>query len=130
MNTTTHTAVTAPAPSMSDETASLMWHLTGFHPALNQVVYALRDLMNTPLSADDSRNVIGAIGGLEDTNLVALLGLVVRDLADADLNPALRSLAPSQQQQARAAGVEFAASLEDALPCELAAEVGCVIDGT
>lgn len=123
------TTTPAVAPELSADTADLMWELTGFHPALDRVVAAIGELLVTPLTAEDTRNVTAAVGAIEDTNVIGLLGLVVRDLADPALNPALRTLSPEDQDRTRAAGARFAAHLESTLPTESAGQIGCVIDG-
>lgn len=130
MNTTAHT--TAPAvtvPAITTQIADLVDDLTGFHPTLDRAVNALGDLLTADLTADQSQSVVAVLGGLADGSLATLLGLVIRQVANPDANPALAGLDDGSKRTLRRLGAEYAAGADDPGQQYLASEMSAVIDG-
>lgn len=103
--------------------------LTGFHPALDRVVNALQDLADADLTADETQSVVGAIGAIDTGNVNALVGLIVRHLADPDRNPALADLPTERAQTLRRLGAEYAAGASTDRQQDTAAEISAAIEG-
>lgn len=123
MTTTTNT--TAPDALVTD----LMDDLTGFHPALDRAVSGLGELITADLDADSSQSVIAALGGFVDGSFATLLGLVVRRLADPDVNAGLGHLDSDSKQLLRRLGAEYAAQADSDYQRDTASEISAVIDG-
>lgn len=116
------------APAVSTEITDVATQLVGFHPALDRAVTALVDLLEAGLTTDQSMCVVAALGGAEDS-LSRLLGLVLRQIANPDTNPALADLPTGPKQALRRLGAEYAAGIDDDYLRQSAAEVCAVIEG-
>lgn len=129
MTTTLAPATIPTVPTVTSDIADLMDDLTGFHPALDRAVAALGDLLTADHDADRSQSLVAALGGLADGSFATLLGLVLRQLASPDANPALADLPTERKQKLRRLGAEYAAALADRYTEQLASEAAAVIDG-
>lgn len=120
--TNTQTPVTA-------EIADLMDDLTGFHPALDRAVAALGDLLTANLDADRSQSVVAALGGLSGGSFATLAGLVLRQIANPDANPALADLPANRKQTLRRLGAEYAAEISNPYLEQTASQASAAIEG-
>lgn len=121
--------MTTTATASTTQVADLAADLTGFHPLLDQAVTALAALAEAELTADQSQTAVAALGGLEDGHFGTLLGLVVRQIASPDANPALVDLPAERKQTLRRLGAEYAAAMDDEHTQSLASEASAAIEG-
>jgi hypothetical protein len=119
---TTNTSVPAQITDLVDD-------LTGFHPALDRAAQALEDLAAADLDLDRSQSLVAALGGLADGSFATLVGLVLRQIASPDTNPALAGLPDDRKQKLRRLGAEYAAAIDDDYLERCASEASAVIDG-
>lgn len=125
MTTITNTQTTP----VTAEIADLMDDLTGFHPALDRAVAALGDLLTANLNVDRSQSVVAALGGLSGGSFATLTGLVLRQIANPDANPALADLPANRKQTLRRLGAEYAAEISNPYLEQTASHASAAIEG-
>ncbi|MFF2168137.1 hypothetical protein ACFVWP_46905 [Streptomyces sp. NPDC058175] len=118
------TAVRTLSPDVSD----LVADLTGFHPALDNAVAAIAELLYADLTADQTQSVIAALGAYEDGDFMRLVLLAVRDLGNPKTNPAVAALPAKARNEARRLTAAYAADGDLDLRRDLASEACAVID--
>lgn len=119
----------ATVPAITTETADLMDDLTGFHPALDRLVAAFGDVLTADFTADESMSAVAVLGGLADGHMATLLGLVLRQVANPDSNPALADLPAARKQTLRRLGAEYAAEISNDYLAQTASEACAAIEG-
>lgn len=125
MTTITNTQTTP----VTAEIADLMDDLTGFHPALDRAVAALGGLLTANLNVDRSQSVVAALGGLSGGSFATLTGLVLRQIANPDANPALADLPADRKQTLRRLGAEYAAEISNPYLEQTASQASAAIEG-
>ncbi len=124
MTTTTLT----PTP-VTAQIADLMDDLTGFHPVLDRLVAAFGDVLTTDFTADQSQSAVAVLGGFADGHMATLLGLVLRQVANPDANPARADLPADRKQTLRRLGAEYAAEISNRYLEQTASEACAAIEG-
>jgi hypothetical protein len=109
--------------------ADLMDDLTGFHPVLDRLVAAFADVLTADFTTDQTMSAIAVLGGLADGHTATLLGLVLRQIANPDTNPALADLPETRKQTLRRLGAEYAAEISSNYLARPASEACAVIEG-
>lgn len=120
------TNTTLPLAPVTAEIADLMDDLTGFHPVLDRLVAAFGDVLTADFTADQTMSAVAVLGGLADGHAATLLGLVLRQIANPDTNPALADLPEPRKQTLRRLGAEYAAGIADSR-LERAASEACAV---
>lgn len=128
MTTMTFTQTTT-APVVDTQLADLTADLTGFHPVLDRLVSALADVAAADFTAEESMTAVAVLGGLADGSAATLLGLVLRQVANPDTNPALTGLPEAGKRTLRRLGAEYAAAADDDNQRAVAAGAAAVLDG-
>ncbi|MEU5322982.1 hypothetical protein AB0G67_40460 [Streptomyces sp. NPDC021056] len=132
MNSTdwVHTADNA-IPPLDGELAGLLEDLADVQdPGINQILSGLRYLALTRYTADQSQTRIAALaGGSDGTNVITAIGRLLARLADANSNPALRTIPLEQQKNARLAGQLACMALSDPDLAQTASETSAAITG-
>ena len=125
-----HTADNA-MPPLDDELAGLFEDLAAVQdPGVDQILAGLRLIALTPHSIDRTQTLVAVLaGGADGLNVVNVIGRVIARLADADTNPALRSLPLERQKTARREGQNAAFWLSDPDLHQTASETCAAIDG-
>lgn len=125
-----HTADNA-VPPLDDELAWLLEDLAAVQDdAIDQILSGLRLLALKRHTADRTQTLIATLaGGADGTNVVTAIGRVIARLADADTNPALRTLPLDQQKTATRAGQLACLALADPDLHQTASETCAAIDG-
>lgn len=125
-----HTADNA-TPPLDGELAGLHEDLRGIHPGIDLILDGYRLIALDQHTLDMTQTLIAAIGGGSDgLNLTNLGGQTIARLADADTNPALRTLPLDVQKTARQQGQNAAYWLADPDLHQTAADTSAAIDGT
>lgn len=124
---TVHTAGNA-VPPLGAELEQKLAAMRGVHPALDLAADALRHLLLDRLTLDTTQTSIAALGGWED-NLIALIGLAVQRLSDADTNPCLRTLPLEQQKLVQLNGEATAFALTSPTLTQFASDTSAAITG-
>lgn len=119
-------------PPLDDELAGLFDDLAAVHDAgVDQILAGLRLIALARHTADRTQTLIATLaGGADGTNVLTAIGRVIARLADADTNPALRTLPLDQQKNAQLAGEHTAYALSDPDLHQYASETAAAIDGT
>lgn len=118
-------------PPLGDDLQDLFDDLAAVQdPGADQMLAGLRYMALNRYTTDETQTRIAwAGGGADGTNFLTLLGKVIARLADADTNPALRSLPLEQQKNARREGQNAAYWLADPDLHQTASDTCAAIDG-
>lgn len=114
--------------TLSPDVADLTAELTGIHPALDNAVAAIAELLYADLTADQTQSVIAALGSYEDGDFMRLVLLAIRDLGDPKTNPAVAALPAEDRNRARRLTAAYAADGDLDLRRDLTSEACAVID--
>ncbi|MGW2520469.1 hypothetical protein ACWC09_26340 [Streptomyces sp. NPDC001617] len=99
-------------------------------PGVDQILAGLRHIALSRHSIDRTQTLVAVLaGGSDGLNLVNVIGRVIARLADADTNPALRSLDLERQKTARREGANAAYWLADPDLHQTASDTSAAIDG-
>ena len=118
-------------PGLDEDLAALFEELAAVQdPGINQILAGLRYIALTRYTADQSQTRIAALaGGSDGTNVITAIGRVLARLADANSNPALRTIPLEQQKNARLAGELACMALADPDLHQTASETCAAITG-
>ncbi|MEV5915732.1 hypothetical protein AB0M00_43480 [Streptomyces chartreusis] len=118
-------------PPLGPDLEDLLEDLTAVHcPGVDQIVAGLRYIALTRHTVDRTQTLISVLaGGSDGLNLVTAIGEIVARLADADTNPALRTLPINRQKDAQRAGELAHLALTDPELHQTAADTCGAIDG-
>lgn len=116
-------------PPLGDDLEDMLTALRGIHPGLDQIADGYRLLCLDRHSVDMTQTLVAALGAWERRNVTELNGRTIARLADADTNPALRTLPLEQQKLARQQGQNAAYWLADPDLHQTAADTSAAIDG-
>ena len=117
-------------PPLDNELAGLLDDLAGVHPGIDLIRDGLRLIALDRHTVDMTQTLVAVLaGGSGGLNLVNAIGQLIARLADADSNPALRTLPLEQQKQARREGQNAAYWLADPELHQTASETSAAIDG-
>ena len=125
-----HTEANA-VPPLDNELAGLLDDLAGVHPGIDLIRDGLRLIALDRHTVDMTQTLVAVLaGGSDGLNLVNTIGQIIARLADADTNPALRTLPLERQKAARREGQNAAYWLADPELHQTASETSAAIDGT
>ncbi|MER6249355.1 hypothetical protein [Streptomyces griseorubiginosus] len=125
-----HTAGNA-VPPLDSELEGLLDDLAGVHPGIDLIRDGLRLVALDRHTVDMTQTLVAVLaGGSDGLNLINTIGQVIARLADADTNPALRTLPLDVQKTARREGQNAAYWLADPELHQTASETSAAIDGT
>lgn len=131
--TATHGVHTADnqMPPLGDDLEGLFEDLAAVHDAgVDQILAGLRLIALSRHSIDRTQTLVAVLaGGSDGLNLINLGGQTIARLADADSNPALRTLPLERQKDARREGQNAAYWLADPDLHQTAADTSAAIDG-
>lgn len=118
-------------PALSPELEDLFEDLAAVHDAgIDQILSGLRLIALSRHTVDRTQTMVAVLaGGADGLNLVAAIGQIIARLADADTNPALRTLPLERQKAARREGQNAAYWLADPDLHQTASETSAAIDG-
>jgi hypothetical protein len=118
-------------PPLDDELAGLFDDLACVRDVgIDQILSGLRHIALARHSIDHSQTLTATLaGGVDGTNIVTAIGHIIARLADAESNPALRTLPLEQQKTARLAGEHAFRALADPDLHQTASETCAAIDG-
>lgn len=119
-----HTADNAVPPLDSDaELADLIDGLEGRDAGLDLIVAGARLIALERKNREQTQTMLARLGGSSDNvDVLALVGALIRHLADADFNPALRELHLDEQANLRRTGAAVARDLETTAPRDLVSD--------
>lgn len=125
-----HTAGNA-VPNVDDtDLGDVLADLRGIHPGIDMICDAARLIAHDRLSLDQTQTLVAALGGSAGADVLTALALLIERLANADTNPALRTLPLDQQKTARQHGEQTAYGLNDPDLHQPAADTAATIDRT
>lgn len=118
-------------PELDDELEGLFDDLAAVRDVgVDQILAGLRHIALARHSVDRTQTLIAVLaGGADGLNAVALIGQIIARLADADSNPALRTLPLEQQKTARREGQNTAYWHTDPDLAQTASETSAAITG-
>ncbi|MEU5043180.1 hypothetical protein [Streptomyces griseorubiginosus] len=117
-------------PPLDNELAGLLDDLAGVHPGIDLIRDGLRLIALDRHTVDMTQTLVAVLaGGSDGLNLINTIGQLIARLADADTNPALRTLPLERQKQARREGQNAAYWLADPDLHQTASETAAAIDG-
>jgi hypothetical protein len=111
------------------ELAGRIEDLEGIHPGVDLWLAGARLIATDRLTRDETQTLLAVLGGSADnTDLLGLVGALVRHLSDAEFNPALRTLDADTAANVRRRGAAVAVDLDTTAPRDLVAENCAAID--
>lgn len=118
-----HTAEGAVPPlSADEELAGLMEDLPAIHPGIDLMLSGVRTLALERLTREQTQAILATLCGADGTDVLGLIGNLVRHLSDPDFNPCLRVLDADTQANLRRAGAAVSVDLDTTAPRDLVTE--------
>ncbi|MFB7359581.1 hypothetical protein [Streptomyces gardneri] len=115
-------------PLDEDGLGGVLDDTAGLHSDINQIRDSIRNLALSPLTVEDTKNVLAALAGAEQ-NLVTAIGFLVERLTNPDTNPALEHLDAETAKQVQAYGEQYRYELAEFGPHQHAAQAIGLIAG-
>ncbi|MFE1949900.1 hypothetical protein ACFW9D_05460 [Streptomyces sp. NPDC059524] len=120
-----------PVPPQSVDTTELggiLADLEGIHAGIDLIRDGIRLIAHDRLSVDQTQTLIATLAGSPDCDITSAIAHLVARLADADTNPALRSLSRPAQKEAQHLGEQIVFDLTDPELHQPAADLAAAID--
>lgn len=124
-----HTAGNA-VPPLDPDLAGTLDDLTGIHAGIDLIRDGISLLALTRHTADETQTLLATLAGSAGADVITAVGHLVARLANADHNPALRTLPLDAQKTAQRHGEQAAFHLTDPDLHQPASEASAVITGT
>nr|WSZ21162.1 hypothetical protein OH837_48825 [Streptomyces canus] len=125
-----HTEANAIPTIDGTDIGGLLDDLAGVHHGIDLIRDGLRHLALDRHTVDMTQTLVAVLaGGSGGLNLINTIGQLIARLADADSNPALRTLPLERQKTARREGQNTAYWLADPDLHQTASETSAAIDG-
>ncbi|WP_098007876.1 hypothetical protein [Streptomyces sp. sk226] len=124
-----HTAGNA-VPPLDTDLAGALDDLDGIHPGIDLIRDGIRHLALDRHTADTTQTLLAALAGSAGADVITAIGHLIARLADADHNPALRTLPFDVQKTARRHGEQAAYHLNNPDLHQPASEASAAITGT
>ncbi|MFJ1782543.1 hypothetical protein ACIOKA_38190 [Streptomyces anulatus] len=124
-----HTAGNA-VPPLDPDLARTLDDLDGIHPGLDLIRDGIRHLALDRHTPDGTQTLLAALAGSAGADVITAVGHLVARLANADHNPALRTLPLDVQKTAQRYGEQAAFHLADPDLHQPASEASAAITGT
>lgn len=124
-----HTAGNA-VPPLDADLAGALDDLANIHAGIDLIRDGIRHLALDRHTADTTQTLLAALAGSAGADVITAIGHLVARLADADHNPALRTLPFTAQKAARRHGEQAAYHLTDPDLATHASEASAAITGT
>ncbi|MFE3381315.1 hypothetical protein [Streptomyces anulatus] len=124
-----HTAGNA-VPPLDADLAGALDDLDGIHPGIDLIRDGIRHLALDRHTADDTQTLLATLAGSAGADVITAVGHLVARLANADHNPALRTLPLDVQKTAQRHGEQAAYHLADPDLHQPASEASASITGT
>ncbi|MFD4795988.1 hypothetical protein [Streptomyces anulatus] len=124
-----HTAGNA-VPPLDPDLADTLDDLTGIHAGINLIRDGISLLALTRHTADETQTLLATLAGSAGADVITAIGHLVARLANADHNPALRTLPLDVQKTAQRHGEQAAFHLTDPDLATHASEASAAITGT
>lgn len=124
-----HTAGNA-VPPLDPDLARVLDDLAGIHPGIDLIRDGIRLLALDRHTPDSTQTLLATLAGSPGADVVTVVAHLVARLANADLNPALRSLPLDTQKEAQRHGEQAAFHLNNPDLHQPASEASATITGT
>ncbi|MFF2864531.1 hypothetical protein ACFVSX_32205 [Streptomyces rubiginosohelvolus] len=124
-----HTAGNA-VPPLDTDLAGALDDLAGIHPGIDLICDGFRHLALDRHTPDTTQTLLATLAGSAGADVITVVAHLVARLANADLNPALRSLPLDTQKEAQRHGEQAAFHLNDPALHQPASEASASVTGT
>ncbi|MFI0929711.1 hypothetical protein ACH4TP_38170 [Streptomyces sp. NPDC021012] len=120
---------TQPVPPLDEDgLGGVLEDTAGFHPGVDMIRDGIRLLALDRLTVEDTKNVLAALAGFEQS-VVTAIGFLVERLTNPDTNPALDVLDAETAKRVQTYGEQYRYELAEFGPRQHAAEAIGLIDG-
>lgn len=124
-----HTAGNA-VPPLDPDLDGALDDLAGIHPGIDLIRDGIRHLALTRHTADTTQTLLATLAGSAGADVITAIGHLVARLANADHNPALRTLPLDVQKTAQRHGEQAAFHLNNPDLHQPTSEASATITGT